>query len=147
LARYVLDTNVLIHAIRDAEARQDLAAWQRRMAPHIYQHAVVMAELLVGAPDEAAYRRWYARWITPFEHVRRLIVPNASAWGRAARIVPRLVAAGLLPRGGISLSFFNDCLLAASARDEGYTIVTHNVRDYSLIAKAEPHFSFVRPFP
>lgn len=36
MAKFVLDTNIFIHAIRSAEARKDLADWQRRMAPHIY---------------------------------------------------------------------------------------------------------------
>jgi predicted nucleic acid-binding protein len=37
--KFVLDTNVFIHAIRSEEARRELADWQRRMAAHIYQQA------------------------------------------------------------------------------------------------------------
>lgn len=61
MAKFVLDTNVFIHAIRSAEARLELAAWQRTMAPHIYQHAVVVSEILVGARDEATWKRWHER--------------------------------------------------------------------------------------
>jgi predicted nucleic acid-binding protein len=147
LARYVVDTNVLIHAIRNEAARERLAAWQRRLAPHIHQHAVVVAELLIGAPDEAAYERWYGRWVAPAERVRRLITPSAGVWARAARIIPRLLTAGHVTRSGISQSFFNDCLLAASAREDGYVLVTHDLADFELIARVEPGFSFVPPFP
>ncbi len=147
MARYVLDTNVLIRAIRDEASRRELSAWQRRMAPHIYQHAVVAAELLMGAPDESAYERWRERWVAPLARLGRLITPTAGAWARAARVIPRLLSAGHITRGGIGNSFFNDCLLAASSRDEGFTIVTWNEVDFSLIARVEPGFSFVRPLP
>jgi predicted nucleic acid-binding protein len=44
----VLDTSVYIEAMRHEEARGRLEAWQRRRAPHIWLHVVVIAELLAG---------------------------------------------------------------------------------------------------
>ena len=41
-------------------------------------------------------------------------------------------------------SFFNDCLLAASSIEQGFTIVTHNIADFSLIARVEPRTSRLR---
>ena len=90
---WVLDTNVYIDAIRNEAARVRLADWQRRMAPFIHQHAVVVAELRVG-------------------------------------------------RG-----IFNDCLLAASAREHGFDIITWNVRDFARIARVEPELRYAAPFP
>lgn len=147
MKKYVLDTNVFIQAMRSAEARQELADWQRRMAPHLYQHAVVVSELLVGARDEQTWRRWHARWVLPAERVHRILVPDHAAWLRASRIVSRLAETGRISAGGVNPSFFNDCLLAASAREQGFTLVSHNPRDYELIARVEPAARAVLPFP
>lgn len=147
MERYVLDTNVFIHAMRDAETRADLAAWQRRTAPRIFQHAVVVAELLVGARDETTWKRWHERWIEPAERVRRVIVPDYGAWLRASRIVARLAEAGAIRVGGVKPSFFNDCLLAATSREHGYLIVTHNRADFDLIREVEPAVRALPPFP
>jgi predicted nucleic acid-binding protein len=145
--KFVLDTNVFIHAIRSAEARLELAGWQRRMAPHIYQHAVVVSELLVGARDRATWERWHARWIAPAERVNRILVPGYGAWLRASHIITRLAGTGKISAGGVKPSFHNDCLLAATAREYGHTIVTHNTRDFELIALVEPAIKAVPPFP
>ncbi len=147
MAKFVLDANVYIHAIRDPHARSELAEWQRRMGPHLYQHAVVVAELLVGAGDDATVERWHDRWVAPAERLGRVITPSYAAWTRAARIVARLVQAGKLRTGSVAPGFFRDCLLAASARDHGFAIVTHNLRDFALIARVEPGLAFVGPFP
>lgn len=147
MERFVLDTNIFIHAMRNAEARMELAAWQRRMAPHLYQHAVVVSELLVGARDEATWRRWHERWVAPAERVRRILVPDYGAWLRASRIISRLAETGRISVGGVRPSFYNDCLLAATAREHGHVIVTHNREDFDLIALVEPAVRAVPPFP
>lgn len=147
MAKFVLDTNVFIHAIRNGDARGELATWQRRMGPYLYQHAVVVSELLVGGRDQATVDRWHDRWVAPAERLGRVITPSYAAWTRAASIVTRLVQAGKLRAGEVVPGFFRDCLLAASARDHGFTIVTHNLRDFALIARVEPGLSFVSPFP
>ena len=145
--RFVLDTNVFIEAIRDARANAALADWQRRMAPRIYQHIVVVSELLVGARDEATWERWHERWVAPAERVKRVLVPSQGAWLRASRIITQLVQAGEISPGGVKPSFYNDCLLAATSREHGYTIVTHSTADFGLIALVEPAVQAVPPFP
>lgn len=147
MKRFVLDTNIFIQAIRNAEARAELAAWQRIMAPYIWQHSGVAAELLVGAKDEATWRRWHERWVLPAERVRRVIAPAYEDWLRASRIISRLTEIGKISVGGVKPSFFNDCLLAAGAREHGYRIVTHNREDFELIALAEPAVRISEPFP
>jgi predicted nucleic acid-binding protein len=145
--RFVLDTNIFIHAIRDAEARTELAIWQRSMAPHIWQHSVVVSELLVGARDEKTWRSWHERWVVPAERVRRVLVPDYGAWLRASRIISRLGETGRISGGGVKPSFYNDCLLAAASREHGYVIVTHNREDFELIALVEPALRTSPPFP
>lgn len=147
MARYVLDTNVYIHAIRSADARAELAGWQRAMAPHIYQHAVVVSELVVGARDAATWSRWYERWVLPAERVGRVLVPGYATWLRASKIISRLSGMGRIGPGRVKPGFYNDCLLAASAREHGHVVVTHNQGDFDLIALVEPGFRAVRPFP
>ncbi len=147
MRKFVLDTNVFIHAIRSPEARRELADWQRRMAPYIYQHAVVVSELLVGAKDDATRERWHDRWVAPAERLNRVLVPRYGAWLRASRIVTRLVEAGHVSPGGVKPSFYNDCLLAATSREDGHAIVTHNRADFELIARVEPGVQWVAPFP
>ena len=49
--------------------------------------------------------------------------------------------------GAFARSFLNDCLIAASARDEGFTLVTRNLRDFDLVSEVEPGFRFVEPWP
>lgn len=147
MERFVLDTNVYVHAIRDADARAELAAWQRRMAPHIHQHSVVVSELLVGAGDEETWRRWHERWVAPAERIGRVVIPGHGAWLRASRIVARLAELGEIRRGAVKPSFYNDCLLAATAREEGHAIVTHNRADFERIALVEPSVRVFPPFP
>lgn len=147
MKKFVLDTNVYIHAMRDAEAGSELAAWQRRMAPRIYQHAVVISEILIGAKDEVTLERWRRRWILPSELLHRVITPSYASWLRAARTVTRLVAAKHVQASHVRSGLFNDCLLAASSHDHGYTIVTYNTADFALIAGVDRGVTFVATLP
>jgi predicted nucleic acid-binding protein len=145
--RFVLDTNIFIEALRDPRASTALADWQRRMSPRIYQHPVVVSELLAGARDETTWERWHKRWVAPAERVNRILVPGYGAWLRASRIITRLAQAGEISPGGVKPSFYNDCLLAATSREQGHTIITHNTADFGLIALVEPAVRAVPPFP
>jgi predicted nucleic acid-binding protein len=145
--RFVVDTNVFVHAIRSPAARGDLAAWQRIRAPHIWQHAVVVSELLVGATDAATWERWHRRWVEPAERLHRIVIPGYGAWLRASRIMHLLAERGRISAGGVKPSFYNDCLLAAGARDHGHVIVTHNRADFELIGEVEPALKLTEPFP
>jgi predicted nucleic acid-binding protein len=147
LERFVLDTNVYVMAIRSGAARAELAEWQRRRAPQVWQHSVVISELLVGARDEATWTRWHERWVVPAERVGRIVVPDHGAWLRASLIISRLAARGSISVGGVRPGFYNDCLLAATARKHGYVIVTHNRDDFELIRTVEPGLRTARPFP
>jgi predicted nucleic acid-binding protein len=130
----------------EGEEYQDVLGL-RAMALHLYQHAVVISELLVGAKDEDTWNRWHQRWVLPAERARRVLVPGYPAWLRASRIIARLSGMGRISPGAIKPGFYNDCLLAASAREDGLVLVTHNTSDFDLIKEAEPGLRAVAPFP
>jgi predicted nucleic acid-binding protein len=143
----VVDTNLYIEAITTDEGNEALAAFQRRFAPFLFQHSTVAQEILTGAGDEAAYRAYHEDWVAPFEDLGRVLTPSHAAWTRAALILTRLVERRALSPGGFRRSFLNDCLLAASAREQGFVIVTRNVRDFELIRRVEPGLEFEPPWP
>lgn len=144
---FVIDTNVYIEATRHADARDALAVWQERASSRIFQHAVVVAELLVGARSEWEWKSGHERWASPYERVGRLIVPGQTEWRRATEIIARLRGRKQIPDGRVQPSFVNDCLLAASARRHGHQIITYNRRDFELIAQVEPAAAPLAPFP
>lgn len=117
------------------------------MAPHIHQHAVVVAEILAGARTVAIRRRWHERWIAPAERVGRVLVPDYRSWLTASAMLTKLFETRALTPGSIARSFFNDCLLAASCSITGHTIVTHNLADFTRIARVQPGVRMVAPLP
>ena len=147
MRRFVVDTNLYIDAIRTDDGNEALAGFQRRFAPMLFQHATVAQEILAGAHDEAGYRAYYDDWIAPFDDLGRVITPSASCWARAALIIVRLVERRILIPGGFTRGFLNDCLIAASARELGFALVTTNARDFELIRRVEPRLEYVPPWP
>jgi predicted nucleic acid-binding protein len=143
----VIDTNLYVEAITTNEGNAALAAFQRRCAPSLFQHSTVAQEILAGARDEAGYREYHEDWVAPFEDLGRVITPTHTAWTRAALIVARLVQRGHLSPGGFSRSFLNDCLIAASARDQGFILVTRNIGDFALISRVERGIHYQPPWP
>jgi predicted nucleic acid-binding protein len=85
--------------------------------------------------------------VAPFEDLGRVITPSHTTWTRAARIVARLVERGHLSPGGFTRSFLNDCLIAASARDHGFILVTRNIADFAIIRKVERGIRYQLPWP
>jgi predicted nucleic acid-binding protein len=144
---YVVDTNLYIEAITTDEGNDALAAFQRRFAPFLFQHSTVAQEILAGARDEAGYREYREDWVAPFEDLGRIITPGHQAWMRAALIMARLVESGRMSPGGFSRSFLNDCLIAASARDHGFVLVTRNTTDFALIKQVESRLEYASPWP
>jgi predicted nucleic acid-binding protein len=134
-------------AITTDDGNAALAAFQRRFAPFLFQHSTVAQEILVGAGDESGYREYHQDWVAPFEDLGRIITPSHAAWLRAARIVARLVARGDLSRRGFRRSLLNDCLIAASAREHGFVLVTSNTADFARIRRVEPRLRYTGPWP
>lgn len=140
--KFVIDTNLYVRAWRNPEDRTSLKAFIAVTGPHIHLHSVVAGELLAGCVTPEIRKQNQDLFITPFERRGRVITPSHSAWKRAGAIMAALVPSGRIG----SKSFFNDCLLAASAREEGVTIITDNRRDFELIHSVDP-VRFVAPWP
>jgi len=145
--KYVVDTNLYIAAITTDEGNAALAAFQRHCAPFLFQHSTIAQEILAGARDEADYREYRDDWVAPFEDLRRVITPSHTTWLRAALIVARLVERGRMSPGGFTRSFLNDCLIAASARDYGFILVTLNAADFALISQVQRGIRYEPPWP
>ncbi len=138
MPRYVLDTNLYIRATRDEEWSRALERFYWAFAPFVHLHSVVAEEMLAGALHPALERRTQERFIAPFEAVRRVVIPGHATWKRAGQMIARLVRDKKLSPGGIGRGFVNDCLLAASAREHGFVLITDNTRDFDLIRTVEP---------
>lgn len=138
MPKYVLDTHLYIEATRSPERNRELVAFFTRHTPRVHLHSVVAAELLAGAVARGLERRTRAAFIEPLEFVGRVLTPSHESWKRAGTILAELVRKKLLSPGGFGRSFFNDCVIAASAREHGFTLVTGNRADFERIARVEP---------
>ncbi|HEX2091535.1 MAG TPA: type II toxin-antitoxin system VapC family toxin [Longimicrobiaceae bacterium] len=147
MPKYVIDTNLYVEAITTDEGNEALSAFQRRFAPFLFQHSTVAQEILAGARSEAGYRRYHEAVVAPFEDLGRIITPSHASWTRAALLMARLVERGKMSPGGFSRSFLNDCLIAASAREHGFVLVTRNTTDFALIRQVEPRLEYTPPWP
>jgi predicted nucleic acid-binding protein len=146
MPRFVLDTNIYVAAVRDATWAEEVERFSAGQLPFIHVHAVVAQELLAGAKDRNKERAIEENLVTPFEKRGRVITPSFAAWKEAGRIVSRLVRRRLVSPGGFTRSFLNDCVLAASCREAGVTLITLNREDFDLIRR-EMKFDFSEPWP
>ncbi|CAN5737533.1 hypothetical protein BH23GEM7_BH23GEM7_39360 [soil metagenome] len=146
MKRYVLDTNLYIRADRDQSFAEELDRFVSAFLPSVSLQAVVAQEMLAGAIDARRQKLILESLIEPFEKRRRVVVPRFGTWKRAGAIMARLVQRKLMSPGGFGRSFVNDCLIAASCREEGLTLITSNGEDFSLIRRVEV-LEVVEPWP
>lgn len=137
---YVLDTNVVIDALRQPAELARLTEFLRWALPSTVFSSVVAAELAAGARTSAARRALDEVLFAAFERRGRIRAPSASAWRSAGAIMAR---AGETNRAA---SRQNDLLLAAQARESGWTVVTRD-RDFGAIRSHVPGLRVVAPFP
>lgn len=141
--KFALDTNVVIDALRDAEAGLAWERFQNEFAPFLYLSAVVAHELRAGA--RLTDRKRLEKLIfAPFERRGRVFTPGYAAWSGASEVLWELGVRDhtrAVPR-----SFANDVLIALSCREAGITLVTSNTRDFARIAEISP-VDFVPPWP
>ncbi len=146
MKRYVLDTNLYIEAGRDRVWAEELSRFVSAHLPFIHLHAVVAQELLAGAVDPGKARLVESGLVRPFETRGRVVTPSFATWKRAGSIMARLVQTKQMSPGGFGRSFVNDCLLGASCREGGLTLITRNTRDFELIRGVE-EFELAAPWP
>jgi predicted nucleic acid-binding protein len=143
---YLIDSSVYIRGFRDQGFGDELRMFHRRTLPTLVLSAVVASEVLIGAltPDrERAFRRGI---LEPFRLRRRLHIPSWSTWDRATAIDRRMRRRPALRGRLAQRSFFQDILIAASARDLGTTIITSNLKDFEVIAEFVD-ITFTAPWP
>lgn len=103
-------------------------------------------EILAGAASEGDYSAYLEDWVEPFEKLGRVITPGHSAWMRAA-LMMRLVQRRKMSAGGFARGFLNDCLVAASAHEHGFVLMTRNTSDFDRIREVAPGFEYTAPWP
>ena len=143
---YLLDSNVYIRAFRELAFGRELQDFHQRELPRLVVSAVVASEVLVGAQSARRERAVHRTLVEPFRARRRFVVPGWSTWMRATEIDRRLRARPTVRGRLAERSFFQDILIAASARELGATIVTFNTADFALIGR-HMDIKFVEPWP
>jgi predicted nucleic acid-binding protein len=144
--KFVLDTNVYIGAIRDADKQAALDAFLERNAPTTYMSAVVVQELRAGAVTEATARALDKGIFGVFERRGRVVAPSVIAFKECGRIL-----AALFRQDGVSFksrprSLVNDILIASTCRENGMTLITDD-GDFKTIRPFSRGFSFIAPWP
>jgi predicted nucleic acid-binding protein len=143
---YLLDSNVYIRGFRELVFGRELQEFHQRELPRLVVSAVVASEVLVGAQSARRERAVRRTLVEPFRARRRFVVPGWSTWALATAIDRGLRTRPTIRPRLAERSFFQDILIAASARELGATIVTLNTADFWLIAR-HVHITFVEPWP
>ena len=139
MAKYVLDTNVLIDALNLPTALDALLGFLRWALPSTFFSAVVVHELAAGTSTTRQKDLLDQQIAGPFARRGRVFAPSAQAWQRAG---------GLLAQGhrAPTAAGLNDLLLAVSSRELGLTIISHD-RGVRTLAGLVPGLRVVSPFP
>ncbi len=127
--KLLLDTSVYIPFINRGIAHPVLEYGAGN--PLFYMSAVVLEELYAGAQDPVSIKL-LDRLYDTFTKANRLVVPIASDWQRAGKVVAQFER-----KYGFEEKFLaritHDILIALCARRIGATIVTNNVKDFRRI--------------
>ena len=137
---YTLDTNVLVDALRQPTELENLKEFLTWALPATVLSSVVAAELAAGARTEAARRSLDDAFLDAFDRRGRIVAPSAAAWRRAGAVL------GKLGSSPITASRQNDALLAAQARENGWTIVTRD-RDFHRLRALISGLTIATPYP
>jgi len=141
---FVFDTNVAIQAARNRDERERFNSFLRARRGQVWLHATVWLELQVGGRHDDE-RAALDSFVAPFLDTERVLVPSHDAWRHASRVLARLA-----DDHGVDVrrsSTHHDALIAASARERGFTIVTSNLVDFQLMARYLSRLAFVGPYP
>jgi predicted nucleic acid-binding protein len=143
---YLIDSSVYIRGFRETAFGESLRQFHRQHLPRMVLSIVVVHELLVGASTSHKQQSFRRGIVEPFRTRHRVHVPAVHTWELAASVDRRLRKRPELRSKLTTRSFFNDELIAASARELGAVIVTENVEDFGLISKVLD-LRYVTPWP
>ena len=127
--KVLADTSIYIPFINKGISQPALEAIVEK--PMLYMSAVVMEELYSGALDAASVKL-LDRMYETYEKLGRLVVPSASDWQRAGRIVAKLGKKYGFERLYLA-RMQNDTLIALCARQISAYVVTRNTKDFLRI--------------
>ncbi len=142
MAKFALDTNVYIDALRLDSHRQALKAFLSEHLPVTFLSAVVLQEILAGARSNKHAEILEAEIGAPFIRRGRTFAPTVAAWWKAGTLLASLQKGTRSP----SSAFLNDTLLALSCREAGITLISRD-SDLTFLAEHIPGLGIVPPFP
>ena len=142
----LLDSSVYIRAFREPAFGEEFRAFHQRVLPNLVLSAVVASEILIGALTPECERAFRRGILEPFQARRRLHVPTWSTWDGATSVDRRMRRRSGYQSQLDRRSFFQNILIAASARDIGATVITLNTRDFERIGEFID-IAIVEPWP
>lgn len=144
-ARFALDTNVYIEALRDRDRLRALRGFLARAGLRVLVAGVVALELRAGALT-AAQASALETLIDTYARRGRVFGVSFEALWQAGRVLATL-AGSRRPAGSFPRHLTNDAMLAASCREAGVVLVTSDTRDFTAIQRHLRGFRFVEPWP
>lgn len=139
MAKYALDTNILIDALNLPAQLEALLSFLGWALPTTFLSAVVVHELAAGTVTPRQRALLDQQITGPFARRGRVFAPSISAWHRAGRLVEQ-------GHRILSPAALNDLLLAVSCREAGLAIVTHD-RDFRRLTRVVRGLVVLSPFP
>ena len=146
MAKYALDTNVFIEASRDASEKAAMVAFLQVSAPFTFLSAVVMQELAVGARTTEQARQLDETVFAPFTRCDRVFAPSRDAFFRSGKLLASVANHEGWTAARENPSLLNDALIAASCRERGITLITHDT-DYRRFRPFLTQWTAVAPWP
>ena len=137
---YTLDTNVMVDALRRPAEMLLLKEFLEWALPHTALSSVVASELLASARTDSARRLIERDLLGAFDRRGRIVAPSAAAWAKTGVVLGRAATAS------IGASRQNDLLLAHTAREFGWCVITRD-KDFSPIRSLVKGLRIEAPFP
>jgi predicted nucleic acid-binding protein len=144
--KFVLDTNVFVDAFRDEAFAESLTAFLEQALPTTFLSAVVVQELAAGARTRDQVRALELSVFRPFERRGRVFAPSTLAFRQSGRLLAELAAREGRASIHSNPSLANDALLAASCREQGFTLVTSDA-DFDRFLPSLGRWRCVKPWP
>lgn len=135
--RYVLDTQFYIDVLRGTPGGAAVLDFLASHVTAVDFHALVGAELLVGASGAAEATAIRQRLIDRFKP-ERLLVPDAADLLAAGDAVRRMRDRGGDHAEHAQRNFWNDVVIATSCRRRGRVLISRD-RDHARIAAVVKH--------
>ena len=144
MAKYCLDTNIYIDALRDPDERAALRDFQAWALPSIYLSSVVILELEAGARTPADAELLDQTLVAAYGRRGRIVTPSPEAWLSTGKA---LAALRSHTRQDVpAFQLIHDILLGFSCREHGLTLVTRDT-DFRSVARLVPGLRVIGPWP